>query len=283
MKGETAEVRSLMGIFAHPDDESFGNGGTLAKYSEQGVRTYLICATRGEAGEISDPALATPDTLGKVREQEMKTACSILGVSDLRFLGYVDGTLSVIDQGEAIGKMVRIIRELCPQVIFTFGPDGVYGHPDHIAVSQMATAAYHLAGDPSAYQEQFGEGLESWSPLKLYYVAPTREHFKRMGELAARLLPHNAWEARDWDSFGVPEEQVTTSVEVGHYVDTKLAAIAAHQTQIPENHPYSLLPRETLREFFREECYTLADSRVGWPSDREEDLFENVAGGVGTA
>jgi LmbE family N-acetylglucosaminyl deacetylase len=283
VNGETVGVLSLMAIFAHPDDESLGNGGTLARYSEQGVRSYLVCATRGEAGEISDPALATPDNLGQVREQELRMACSILGISDLRFLDYVDGTLGGIDQAEGIGKMVRIIRELRPQVIFTFGPDGVYGHPDHVAVSQMATAAYHLAGDPSAYPEQIGQGLEPWSPQKLYYVAPTREHFQHMGELAAEMLPHNSWDARDWDSFGVPEETVTTSIDVGHYVDTKIAAIAAHQTQIAENHPYSLLPRETLREFFREECYVLADSRVGWPSGVEDDLFENVAGVAGAA
>ncbi len=273
---EKVEKLSLMAIFAHPDDESFGNGGTLAKYGEEGVFTSLLCATRGEAGEISDPALATPDNLGQVREQELRLACSILGIQDLRFLGYVDGTLGGIDQEECTRRMVRAIRELKPQVIFTFGPEGVYGHPDHIAVSQMATDAFHLAGDSSAFPEHFREGLKPWIPLKLYYVAPPRERFKRMGERVAQLVPHTAWDSRDWDTFGVPEANITTCVEVGRYVDTKLAAIAAHQTQIPEDHPFGLLPRDVLRQFFGEECYVLAESRVGPPQGRETDLFTRV-------
>ncbi len=273
---EKVEKLSLMAIFAHPDDESFGNGGTLARYGEEGVSTYLLCATRGEAGEISDPALATRDNLGQVREQELRLACSILGIRELRFLDYVDGTLMGIDQEECTGKMVRAIRELMPQVIFTFGPDGVYGHADHIAVSQMATDAFHRAGDKSSFPRHFRDGLRPWTALKLYYVAPPRERFVRMGEQAARLQPHTAWDSRDWDTFGTPEADVTTCVDVGRYVDTKLAAIAAHQTQIPEDHPYALLPRDVLREFFREECYVLAESRVGAPLARESDLFERV-------
>ena len=273
---EKVQRLSLMAIFAHPDDESFGNGGTLAKYGEEGVLTSLLCATRGEAGEISDPALATPDNLGQVREQELRLACSILGIRELRFLDYVDGTLGGIDQEECTEKMVRAIRELMPQVIITFGPEGVYGHPDHIAVGQMATDAFRLAGDNSAFPAQFREGLRPWAPSKLYYTAPPRERFKRMGEQAALLLPHTAWTSRDWDTFGVPEANVTTCVDVGRYVDTKLAAIAAHQTQLPEDHPYALLPRDVLREFFREECYVLAESRVGPLQGRETDLFARI-------
>lgn len=268
---------SLMAVFAHPDDESFGNGGTLARYGEQGVKTYLVCATRGEAGEISDPALASRDNLGQVREQELRLACSILGVSELRFLDYVDGTLVGVDQREAEEKVVRALRELKPHVVFTFGPEGVYGHPDHVAVSRIATAAFHSAGDPSAFPEQLESGLEPWSPLKLYYVAPPRERFQRMGEMAARLVPHTTWAERDWSSFGVPEKRITTCVDVGRYTDTKLAAIAAHQTQIQPNHPYSLLPRDILQELLREECYVLVESRVGPPDGRETDLFRGIA------
>lgn len=267
---------SLMAIFAHPDDESFGNGGTLARYAQEGVFTSLLCATRGEAGEISDPALASRDNLGQVREQELRMACSILGIQELRFLDYVDGTLMGVDRQECQEKMVRAIRELRPQVVFTFGPEGVYGHPDHIAVSEMATAAFRSAGDRSFFPEQLREGLEPWSPSKLYYVAPPRERFRKMGERAARLVPHTAWDERDWDHFGVPEEAITTCLEVIGFADTKMAAIAAHQTQVSENHPYAQLPREMLKEFFGEECYTLAESRVGEAQSRETDLFRGV-------
>lgn len=271
-----AERLSLMAVFAHPDDESFGNGGTLAKYTEQGVVTSLVCATRGEAGEISDPALATRDNLGQVREQELKLACSILGISDLRFLDYVDGTLASVDEQEAVGKIVRAMREIKPQVVFTFGPDGVYGHPDHVAVNRFATNAFHSAGNPHAYPEQIQNGLQPWSPLKLYYVAPPRERFQRMGEYASQLLPDTTWVDRDWTSFGVPEKQITTCVNVGRYIDTKLAAIAAHQTQVMPNHPYAFLPKNILKQFFGEECYVLAESLVGNPNGRESDLFQGI-------
>ena len=274
------ERLSLMAILAHPDDESFGNGGTLAKYADEGVFTCLVMATRGEAGEISDPALATPDTLGHVREQELRLAASILGLKELRFLDYVDGTLALIDQRECEAKMVRAIREVKPHVVFTFGPEGVYGHPDHVALSRMATVAFDLAGKRSAYPEQFKDGLQPWSPLKLYYVAAPRERFRRMGELAMQLLPHTSWADRDWTSFGVPEARITTCIDVSDHVEAKLSAIAAHQTQLAQNHPYALLPRDLLKQFLGKECYVLAKSRVGQPPSRERDLFWGIRDAV---
>ena len=271
-----SERLSLMAIFAHPDDESFTSGGTLAKYAADGVFTSLVVATRGEAGEISDPALASRDTLGEVREQELRLACSILGVRELRFLGYVDGTLTEIDQQEARGKMVRAIRQFRPQVVYSFGPDGAYGHPDHVTVSRLATEAYHQAGERSAYPEQFAGGLEPWSPQKLYYVAPLRERFHKLGEAAAEMLSDTSWSDRDWERFGVPEEHVTSCMDVSKYAETKLSAVFAHKTQIPANHPFTMVPEEMLLEFFSRECFVLADSRVGKVEGREEDLFRGI-------
>ena len=183
-----------------------------------------------------------------------------------------------MDEEEAVGKIVRAIREMKPQVIFTFGPDGVYGHPDHVTIGQFATKAFRLAGDPVAYSEQIQNGLEPWAPLKLYYVAPPRERYQRMGEYASQLLPDTTWIDRDWTNFGVPEEQITTCVNVGRFIDTKLAAIAAHQTQIMPSHPYSFLPKHILEQFFSEECYVLAESRIGDLKGRENDLFQGVVG-----
>src|SRR5262245_28885954 len=151
---------TLLAVFAHPDDEAFGVGGTMTRYSEQGVRTVLVCATRGEVGEISDPALATPETLGEVREQELRCACDALRIKDLIFLDYRDSgmkgtpendderSLYRADPLEAIGKLVKIIREVKPQVVITFEPYGGYGHPDHIAISKHTTAAFGAAADP---------------------------------------------------------------------------------------------------------------------------------------
>lgn len=273
---ENAEKLSLLAVFAHPDDESFPTGGALARYGREGVAVSLVCATRGEAGEISDPALATPQTLGQVREEELRRACTVLGVTHLRFLDYVDGTLPEVDRHEAEGKVVRAIRELRPQVVLTWGPEGGYGHPDHIAVHEWATAAFKTAGDSTAFPEQIREGLVPWAPLKLYNLAMPRERFQRIGDIARQLAQITAWDNRDWSTFGVPEVRITTCVDVAPYIDTKLEAIASHQTQFSPNHPYAVLPRDLIGEFFQEECYVLAESRVTTPGGREDDLFQGI-------
>ena len=265
-----------MAVFAHPDDESFPTGGALARYAREGVTVSLLCATRGEVGEISDPALATPQTLGRVREEELRRACAVLGVAHLRFLDYVDGTLPEVGRHEAEEKIVRAIRELRPQVMLTWGPEGGYGHPDHIAVHEWATTAFKTAGNPAASPEQAREGLRPWAPLKLYNLAMPRERFQRIGEMARRFADVTAWDNRDWSTFGVPEARITTCVDVAPYVDTKLKAIASHQTQFSPNHPYVVLPRDLIDEFFREECYVLAESRITTPEGREDDLFQGI-------
>ena len=153
---------SLMAVFAHPDDESFGIGGTLARYgADPGVRVVLVCATRGEAGEISNPELASSERLGEVREQELRCACRTLGVEDLFFLDYRDsgmaGTaenedpraLAQADFDEAVGKIVAHIRREQPDVVVTFDENGGYGHPDHIAIHHLTKAAFAAAADPA--------------------------------------------------------------------------------------------------------------------------------------
>jgi N-acetyl-1-D-myo-inositol-2-amino-2-deoxy-alpha-D-glucopyranoside deacetylase len=273
---EQADRLSLLAVFAHPDDESFATGGTLARYAREGVAVSLVCATRGEAGEISDPALATPETLGRIREDELRVACSTLGIGEPRFLDYVDATLPDVDRHVAEGKVVRAIRELKPQVVLTWGPEGGYGHPDHVAVHEWATTAFRAAGDPSAFPEQLAAGLQPWSPQKLYYVAMPQERYQRVGEVARRLEIGTTWDRRDWSTFGVPEASVTTFVNVALYADTKLEAVASHQTQFSPRHPYALLPRDLIRQLFHEECFILAESCVGRADGREDDLFRGI-------
>jgi LmbE family N-acetylglucosaminyl deacetylase len=270
------EQLSLMAIFAHPDDEAFSSAGLLVKYAQEGVPTYMVMATRGEAGEISDPALANRDNLGQVREHELREACSLMGVRELRFLDYVDGTLPEMDREEFKEKLVRAIRELRPLVVYTFGPDGVYGHPDHVTVSELATESYHLAGEQAAFPEHLREGLEPWSPQKLYYVAPPREQLQSMAKMAEQMFPGGAWSDWDWENFGVPEAQITTCVDAREFAETKLAAIFAHRTQISPDHPYTRVPKEMLLEFLGQECFVLAHSRVGAADGREDDLFRGL-------
>jgi LmbE family N-acetylglucosaminyl deacetylase len=160
------EALRLLAVFAHPDDESMGMGGTLAKYSAEGVETYLVCATRGERGwfgpEEQNPGLSA---LGQLRTKELENAVQELGMKGLYFLDAIDGEVDQSNPAEAIGKIVSHIRRIKPQVVVTFPPDGNYGHPDHIAVGQFAQAAILCSAD-SSYQDV--ENLQAHRVLKLY-------------------------------------------------------------------------------------------------------------------
>ena len=166
----------LLGVFAHPDDETFCAGGTLAKYVEAGWEVMVISATRGQAGQIRDPQAATRRTLGQVREREFYAACEQLGVRHARVLDYMDGTLQDVDAHELTGAVVQIIRAFRPDVVITFGPDGAYGHPDHIAIGAATTRAFELAGSRRHYPEQLAAGHRPHQPAQLYhsYFPPSR-------------------------------------------------------------------------------------------------------------
>src|SRR2546425_461744 len=181
-------TKRLLGIFAHPDDEG-SMSGALLKYSTLDVETGLVCATRGEVGEIADPALATPENLGEVREGEMRAAAEVLGVHNLWFLGYRDSgmagtpenkdplSLAQASAAEVVGKLVGIIRQFRPQVMVTFDETGGYGHPDHIAIYRHTTSAFHAAADAVQYPE-LGS---AFAVSKLYYTAFPRSIVRAMG------------------------------------------------------------------------------------------------------
>lgn len=169
-----------MAVYAHPDDEQ-GISGSFAKYARQGVNTSIICATRGEVGEIAPGTQATPETLGAVREGEMRCAAAKIGLRHLFFMDYRDsGMVGTADNEnahslhqanlmEVAEKVTRIVREQKPQVMITFDPWGGYGHPDHIQVHKAALMAFWLAGDARQFPEQLKQGLNVWTPSKLYY------------------------------------------------------------------------------------------------------------------
>jgi LmbE family N-acetylglucosaminyl deacetylase len=166
----------LLAVFAHPDDETFCAGGTLAKYAAAGWELMAVSATRGQAGQIRDPLVATRRTLGQVREREFYAACEQLGVRHARVLDYMDGTLQDVDPDELAGVVVQIIRAFRPDVVITFGPDGAYGHPDHIAIGAATTRAFELAGSPRHFPEQLVAGRRPHRPAQLYhsYFPPSR-------------------------------------------------------------------------------------------------------------
>ena len=279
---------TLMAVFAHPDDESFGTGGTLARYgADPDVRVVLVCATRGEAGKISDPALSTPERLGEVREGELRCACQALGVDELYLLDYRDsgmaGTpenldpraLANADLDEVVGKIVAKIRRERPNVVITFDQTGGYGHPDHIAIHYHARAAFSAAADPARYPEQVAAGLLPYQTKKLYYTAIPRRFFLNAAEKMKELgieVPQRYLQRLE-GPFGLPDAACTTDVDVAAHWDAKQAAVQCHATQLHADSVFSMLPIEVMRELQRWECFQLARSYVG-QDDEGHDLFE---------
>ncbi len=233
----------LLGIFAHPDDESFGPGGTLARYAAEGVDVHILITTDGAVGSVDPEAAEEVENLAEVRGQELRQAIEVLGAT-LHQFHYRDsgmpGTesnqhpdcLLQADREEVTGRVVRLIRELCPQVIVTHDPTGGYFHPDHIRVNEIATHAFQLAGDPTAYPDQIAEdGLSPHKPQKLYYTALSRRFIK----WATRLLrltgkdPTKFGRNGDIDltRLGTPEEMIHTRIETGEYLAVQQRASAA--------------------------------------------------------
>jgi N-acetyl-1-D-myo-inositol-2-amino-2-deoxy-alpha-D-glucopyranoside deacetylase len=276
-----------MAVFAHPDDESFGIGGTLARYgADPGVRLVLICATRGEAGEISDPKLATPEQLGQVREGELRCACQKLGIDDLFFLDYRDsgmaGTpenahphaLAKADFDQAVGKIVAHIRRERPDVVVTFDESGGYGHPDHIAIHHHTRAAFAAATDPDRYPEQLETGLAPHQAKKLYYTAIPSRFFR---DVAAKMqamgiqIPER-YLRRLEEGLGLPDDACTTDVNVQDFWGTKQAAIQCHATQLSPDSVFAMLPPDIMRDLQAWECFQLAESYVGEDGDSHDLL-----------
>jgi LmbE family N-acetylglucosaminyl deacetylase len=179
-RSNTRRPPRILGVFAHPDDESFCAGGTLAKYAAAGAEIMVVSATRGDAGQVRDARAATRRTLGQVRERELRLACDRLGVQHAVCLDYGDGTLKDVEPQILTRDVARIVRQFRPDTVITFGPDGGYGHPDHIAIGAATTAACALAGDTGAFPEQIESGLAPHTPAALY-----QSHFPR-----GRMLLH---------------------------------------------------------------------------------------------
>jgi LmbE family N-acetylglucosaminyl deacetylase len=267
-------MRKLVAVFAHPDDEG-AVGGALAYYARQGVEVSLICTTRGEEGEISDPALATPATLGEVRTRELEAACDLLGIRNLEFLGYRDsgmaGTpanadpaaLTQADPAEATGRLVGLLRRLQPDVVVTFEPFGWYGHPDHQATGRYATAAYRLAGDPHAYPEAGAV----WQPRRLYHaVIPSTTFGTILDYARANNLDIGDWADRmPWEQLRATDAQVTHILDMRDLFELKTAARRAHRTQFHADGPFEQMPDAVVRNSWGFEHFILVDPE---PDDR---------------
>ena len=181
--GEKRPFPRLLGVFAHPDDETFCVGGTFARYIAEGAEAMIVSFTRGEAGQIRDAQAATRRTLGTVREKELHKACAALGVQHSRCFDFGDGKLKEVPQAILVEAIVRIIREFQPDVVFTFDEFGAYGHPDHIAISEATTKACQLADDSNQFPEHFDDDLRPFKPPRLFHTC-----FPQSGLLLLNLI-----------------------------------------------------------------------------------------------
>jgi LmbE family N-acetylglucosaminyl deacetylase len=276
-------TKRLLGVFAHPDDEGLISGALL-QYSTSGVETGLICATRGEVGEISDPILATPENLGQVREQELRAATNLLGVGNLWFLGYRDSGMAGTPENqdphafvqasaaEAVGKLVAIIRQFRPQVMITFDETGGYGHPDHIAIYRCTTSAFYAAADGVVYPE-LGPGH---SVSKMYYASFARRQILIMLDWMQEQNYQGFFRDLDPNTLGLSDNQISVVLDVERWQETKMQALSMHRTQMNPNTLLSRIPAELQRKWRSTEYYQLATSRVGPDLVGENDLFARV-------
>lgn len=177
----------ILCVYAHPDDETFCTGGTLAKYAAEGAELMVISATRGQAGQIQNASAATRRTLGAVREKELRLACKHLGVQRVECWDYMDGQLQDADPEQLTGDIVRTIRIFQPDIVITFDPTGAYGHPDHITISLATTRACALSGDDSCYPEQLAEGLQPYSVPRLFHSFFPNRRFLILDQLVKWL------------------------------------------------------------------------------------------------
>ncbi|MEZ4767303.1 MAG: PIG-L family deacetylase [Caldilineales bacterium] len=260
-------TQRLLAIFAHPDDEAFGTGATLAHYGRNGTRVGLVCATNGDVGEIAEGVAATPETLWQVRQEELRCAAGSLGVRDLIFLNYRDSGMAGTDQNgdprafinapedEVVGRLVGVLRDLKPQVVITFDPTGGYGHPDHIAIHRHTVAAFEAAADTSRYPD----AGEPWQAQRLFYMAFPGEFWKQIrDELAAAGQDVSQWEGDADDSSDQAEAPVHVSMALPDTVDAKLAALECHASQFGPDNMFRKLPVAVMRDLLSHEYYTLA-------------------------
>ena len=174
----------LLGLFAHPDDEVFCVGGTFAKYSAMGWDAIVVCATRGEAGQIRAAGVATRATLGRVREKELRAACDHLGVTEVRLFDHADSTLDDLPRADLVAEVSAVIEDTRPDVVFTFGADGAYGHPDHIAISEITTEAFACRSDGALYHSHFPRSRLLLVDRLAEWLAGLTERFQGPAEFA---------------------------------------------------------------------------------------------------
>jgi len=237
-------------VYAHPDDESFVTGGTAAHYSSQGVEVYLLCATRGEAGRTGTPPVCTREELPRVRTAEVIRAAATLGISEVQFLNYRDGTLSELPTERFAREIAEVLLAWRPHVLVTFPPDGLSGHPDHVAIHRAARRAVPLCAEMG------------WTPRRLFYA----------------VFPPSFWRTVGRDRPGVEESLIDVTLELGEAARVKLEAVRKHRTQNHVLRWYLNFPEEEILRLYRRE-YFLLDREISSDTDVSSTcLFAGLLG-----
>ncbi len=246
--GAAKELAAIVAVVAHPDDESLIAGGTLALAAAAGAETGVVSLTRGEHGPISDPALANEGTLGAIREQELGVAGALLGAAWTVCLHWPDGELEWIDQDAAADELAALLEATAPSAVLTFGEDGLYGHPDHVA----ARTIVHLAVERVAGR-----------PICVYEAAWPSDLVPALAAAARKQgLPTGLW-GLEPEAFGSDEAPATLVVDVRPVLARKLAALRAHRTQIGVDHLLAGLSGELAERFLAGEPWRLTPARGG--------------------
>ncbi|MFN2189401.1 MAG: PIG-L family deacetylase, partial [Candidatus Promineifilaceae bacterium] len=247
----------------------------------------LICMTKGEAGEISDLKLASHENLGVVRERELRCACEVIGIKELHLMDYcdsgMDGTLENrkttafinADPQKVRFKLVKLLREIRPDVVITFEPNGWYGHPDHIAAGRFATESCRLAGIPEA----FPEAGPTWEPSRLFQAVLMRSEFAP----AYAYIRSQGWDSSDFDSLAIDEpdplaEKITHVIDAHPYSDVKEQIMECHKTQFGDDHIFKKLPADLWRSCNAKEYFIQVDPAPVGQTGRESDLFAGLDG-----
>jgi len=260
----------LAAVFAHPDDDTYGLAGTLAM-SKGDVEYTVIVATSGEAGPISDPSLAARENLAQVRENEEREALRAAGAENpnVHFLRYPDGELKDVRREELVDKVAELLREARPQVVVTFGPEGITKHDDHITIGAATTEAFHKArgtetaelGSRDAFQRLLYVGIPS-SEIDRFWEN-LRARGEDVGDPEGPFMPR-----------GVPDRTITHQVDCTGVLKSKIEALRAHRTQRDE---MDQIPEDLQEEVLGYEWFVQAFPPVTEPPARAAgNVFEGV-------
>jgi len=285
-----AQLR-LLACFAHPDDEAFTASGVLAASTARGVQVRLVCATYGEEGDIRQSGVATHETLGQLRYEELRHSCAVLGLQEPIMLGYRDSgwgdspaqyhpnAFVQAPARQVVQRLVEEIRRFKPHIVLTFEPDGISGHKDHQAISRHTTVAVHAAADAAAFPEQARVGLVPYHPLRLFYVARLQGHRMHRATILRQAGLDVPLPAPELRQQGVPLAQMHVRLDVTPYLEQILASMRSHRTQMTPDWTFDKVPWATTVAILGQEYLMQAHPAAPSGEPLATDFLDGLLGG----